>query len=187
MIVGDHWFGAQNLQKAEEAYVRVLAGPTSPVQDLARFKMGWVRLNQGKHPDAVQYFEAAAASPLLDNASQDVLSVKREALFDLVFSFTEARPSKGAVEYFEKLAGSHAVFLGVLEKLANRYFIKQEPEPAVAAYRKLLQIPRNPDRDAEYAERLHAAIKAAPRRRRRRPRTCGQSSASPRARAPTRG
>lgn len=159
MIVGDHWFGASDLTRAEAAYQRVLALPPSPVQDLARFKMGWVRLNQSKHGEAVGYFEAAAASPTMDSASADVLSVKREALFDLVFSYTEARPSKGAVDYFEKLAGSHAVFLGVLEKLANRYFIKQEAEPAVAAYRRLLQISRNPDRDHEFAARLHDAIK----------------------------
>ncbi|HUJ28963.1 MAG TPA: tetratricopeptide repeat protein, partial [Myxococcales bacterium] len=160
LIVGDHWFGAQDLAKAEEAYQRVLAGPPSPPRDLANFKMGWVRFNQGKHADAVKYFEQAAASPLLDTASHEVLDVKREALYDLVFSYTEARPWKGAVEYFEKLAQGHAVYLGVLDKLANRYFIKQEAEPAVLAYRKLLQLSRDSERDAEYAQRLHDAVKA---------------------------
>jgi tetratricopeptide (TPR) repeat protein len=160
LIIGDHWFGAKELNKAEEAYQRILSGPPTPVRDLAAFKMGWVRFNQGKHPDAVKYFEQAAASPLLDSASQEVLSVKREALFDLVFSFTESRPAKGSVEYFEKLAQSHAVYLGVLEKLANRYFIKQEPEAAVPAYRKLVNISRDGTRDPEFAGRLHDAIKA---------------------------
>ncbi|MBS2022524.1 MAG: tetratricopeptide repeat protein, partial [Deltaproteobacteria bacterium] len=160
LIVGDHWFGARELGKAEDAYNRVLAGPPSPVRDLAAFKMGWVRFNQGKHADAVKYFEQAAASPLLDGASAEVLSVKREALFDLVFSFTEARPWKGAVDYFEKLAQSHAVYLGVLEKLANRYFIKQEAEASVMAYRRLLMLSRDGTRDAEFAGRLHDAIKA---------------------------
>ena len=160
LIVGDHWFGARDLVKAEDAYQRVLSGPPTPVRDLAAFKMGWVRFNQSKHADAVKYFEQAAASPLLDNAAQEVLSVKREALFDLVFSFTESRPSKGAVDYFEKLAQSHAVYLGVLEKLANRYFIKQEPEAAVPAYRKLVALSRDGARDPEFAGRLHDAIKA---------------------------
>jgi tetratricopeptide (TPR) repeat protein len=160
LIIGDHWFGAKDLGKAEEAYQRVLSGPPTPVRDLAAFKMGWVRFNQSKHADAVKYFEMAAASPLLDNAAKEVLSVKREALFDLVFSFTESRPSKGAPDYFEKLAQSHAVYLGVLEKLANRYFIKQEPEAAVPAYRKLITLSRDGLRDAEFAGRLHDAIKA---------------------------
>ena len=160
LIVGDHWFGARDLVKAEGAYQRVLSGPPTPVRDLAAFKMGWVRFNQSKHADAVKYFEQAAASPLLDRAAQEVLSVKREALFDLVFSFTESRPSKGAADYFEKLAQSHAVYLGVLEKLANRYFIKQEPESAVPTYRKLVALSRDGARDPEFAGRLHDAIKA---------------------------
>src|SRR5262249_47271401 len=79
---------------------------------------------------------------------------------DLVFSYTEARPWKGAVEYFEKLAQGHAVYLGVLDKLANRYFIKQEAEPAVLAYRRLLQLSRDSERDVEFAQRLHDAVKA---------------------------
>ena len=160
LIVGDHWFSAKDLTRAEDAYQRVLAGPLSPARDLAAFKMGWVRFNQSRHADAVKYFETAAASPLLDGASREVLSVKREALFDLVFSFTEARPWKGSVEYFEKLSQSHAVYLGVLEKLANRYFVKQEPEAAVLAYRKLLALSRDSSRDPETAARLHDALKA---------------------------
>ena len=160
LIVGDHWFSAKDLAKAEDAYQRVLAGPVAPVRDLAAFKMGWVRFNQSKHADAVKYFESAAASPLLDGASHEALSVKREALFDLVFSFTEARSPKGAVEYFEKLSQSHAVYLGVLEKLANRYFVKQEPEAAVMAYRRLLTLSRDPSRDPEFSARLHDALKA---------------------------
>lgn len=160
LIIGDHWFAARELGKAEEAYQRILAGPPSAVRDLGAFKMGWVRFNQSKHADAVKYFEQAAASPLLDSASAEVLNVKREALFDLVFSYTEARPWKGAVDYFEKLAQSHAVYLGVLEKLANRYFIKQEAEASVTAYRKLLALSRDGTRDAEFAGRLHDAIKA---------------------------
>jgi cellulose synthase operon protein C len=160
LIVGDHWFDSRDLNKAETAYQRVLAMPPSPSRDLASFKMGWVRFNQGKHADAVKFFEQAAASPLLDNAGREVLSVKREALSDLVFSYTEARPWKGAVEYFEKLAQSQAVYLTVLEKLANRYFIKQEPEPAVLAYRRLIFLSRDPERDPEFAARLHDSIKA---------------------------
>lgn len=161
LIVGDHWFNAKDLARAETAYQRILNGPASPAQDLARFKMGWVRLNQGKHSEAVTYFEATASSPVSDRSSADVLNVKREALFDLVFSYTESRPSKGAVEYFEKLAGSHAVFVGVLEKLANRYFIKQEWEAAVAAYRRLLALSHNPERDPEFAGRLYQSLKSA--------------------------
>jgi tetratricopeptide (TPR) repeat protein len=161
LIVGDHWFDAKDLARAETAYQRVLAGPATPTQDLARFKMGWIRLNQGRHADALSFFEAVAMAPAVEHASNEVLNVKREAIFDLVFSYTEVRPWQGSVEYFEKLAGSHALFAGVLEKLANRYFIKQEAEAAVPAYRRLLELSHNPDRDVEFAGRLYQSLKAA--------------------------
>jgi tetratricopeptide (TPR) repeat protein len=162
VIVGDHWFDSSDLTKAEAAYHRVLALPPSPSTDLARFKMGWVRLNQSRHKEAVEFFEATAASPVMEGASAASLNVKREALFDLVYSFTESHPWKGAVEYFEKLATSQALLVGVLEKLANRYYIKQEYEGAVPVYRRLIDLSRNPDRDVEFAERLYQCLKAVP-------------------------
>ena len=75
------------------------------MHDLARYKLGWIRVNQTKFNDAVTYFEAAAGSePIPGVDSQKALNVKREALLDLVYSYTEARPPKGALAYFEKLS-----------------------------------------------------------------------------------
>jgi tetratricopeptide (TPR) repeat protein len=162
VIVGDHWFDSSDLVKAEAAYQRVLALPPSPSQDLARFKMGWVRLNQSRHAEAVDFFESTITSPTLQNASADALNVKREALFDLVYSYTESKPWQGAVDYFEKLSTSQALLVGVLEKLANRYYIKQEYEAAIGPYRRLIELSRNPDRDVEFADRLYQSLKAVP-------------------------
>ena len=79
------------------------------MHDLARYKMGWIRINQAKHAEAVTFFEAAAASaPLPGVDASKALNVKREALLDLVYSYTEARPAKGALNYFEKLSDSRA-------------------------------------------------------------------------------
>src|SRR6185503_5686726 len=90
--------------EAEKHYQAVLEAPPSPVHDLARYKLGWIRVNQAKHAEAVVFFEAAAASPTLPGVDpQKSLSVKREALLDLVYSYTESRSGKGALQYFEKL------------------------------------------------------------------------------------
>ena len=108
-IIGDYWFDKADLKQAEEHFKNILDAPNSPVHDLARYKMGWIRINEAKHGDAVTYFEAAAASapiPGVDPAKS--LNVKREALLDLVYSYTEARPAKGALQYFEKLSDSRA-------------------------------------------------------------------------------
>ena len=161
-ILGDYWFDKADLKQAEDHYRAILDAPPSPVHDLARYKMGWIRINQANHAEAVTFFEAAAASaPLPGVDVAKALSVKREALLDLVYSYTEARPAKGAIQYFEKLSDSRATFSLALDKLGNRYFIKQQYEFAIPALRKLLEIQPDPELEVERVEKLYDSIKAA--------------------------
>lgn len=161
-ILGDYWFDKADLKQAEEHYRAILDAPPSPVHDLARYKMGWIRINQQNHAEAVTFFEAAAASaPLPGVDVAKALSVKREALLDLVYSYTEARPAKGAIQYFEKLSDSRATFSLALDKLGNRYFIKQQYEYAIPALRKLLEIQPDPELEVERVEKLYDSLKAS--------------------------
>lgn len=161
-ILGDYWFDKADLKQAEEHYKAILDAPPSPVHDLARYKMGWVRINQQNHNEAVTFFEAAAASaPLPGVDIGKALNVKREALLDLVYSYTEARPAKGAIQYFEKLSESRATFALALDKLSNRYFIKQQFEFAIPALRKLLEIQPDPELEVERVGKLYDSLKAA--------------------------
>jgi TolA-binding protein len=94
-IIGDYYFDKTDLAEAEKHYQEILKFPQSPVHDLARYKLGWIRVNQTKFNDAVTFFEGAAGSePIAGVDSQKALNVKREALLDLVYSYTEARPAK---------------------------------------------------------------------------------------------
>jgi tetratricopeptide (TPR) repeat protein len=161
-ILGDYHFDKADLATAEKHYAAILEQPASPVHDLARYKMGWIRVNQGKHADAVPFFEAAAASdPLPGQDVKKALNVKREALLDLVYSYTEARPAKGALNYFEKLSDSRATYALALDKLGNRYFIKQQYEFAIPALRKLMEVQPDPEMDLERSQKLYDAFKAA--------------------------
>jgi len=161
-ILGDYYFDKADLGEAEKHYQAVLEAPLSPVHDLARYKMGWIRINQSKHGEAVPFFEAAAASPPLPGVDpQKSLNVKREALLDLVYSYTESRPPKGAINYFEKLSDSRATFALALEKLGTRYFIKQQYEWAIPALRRLMDIQPDPELDLERAEKIYDSIKAS--------------------------
>ena len=161
-ILGDYWFDKSDLKQAEEHFKAILDAPASPVHDLARYKMGWIRINQLNHADAVTFFEAAAASaplPGVDPAKS--LNVKREALLDLVYSYTESRPAKGALQYFEKLSESRATYALALDKLGNRYFIKQQFEYAIPALRKLMEVQPDPELEVERAMKIYDSIKAA--------------------------
>ncbi len=159
LVMGDYHFDKTELDKAEGFYKQIVERPQSPAHDLAHYQLGWVWINRGKHAEAVKHFEAAAGSPLPEGADSKALSVKSLALSDLVYSYTEARPAKGSVEYFEKLADTANTFEVALEKLGNRYFIKDDFNHAAAAYRKLLIVSRDPERDPERAQRLYEIIR----------------------------
>jgi len=161
-ILGDHHFDKADLATAEKQYAAILEAPPSPVHDLARYKLGWIRVNQAKHAEAVPFFEAAAASaPLPGVDVRKSLNVKREALLDLVYSYTEAKPARGALNYFEKLSDSRATYALALDKLGNRYFIKAQYEYAIPALRKLMEIQHDPELDLERSQKLYDALKAA--------------------------
>lgn len=161
-ILGDYFFDKAELGEAEKHYAAILEAPPSPVHDLARYKLGWIRVNQSKHSEAVVFFEAAASSPPLPGVDpKKSLNVKREALIDLVYSYTESRPAKGALAYFEKLSESRATFALALDKLGNRYFIKQQYEFAIPALRRLMEIQPDPEQDLERSQKLYDALKAA--------------------------
>ena len=161
-IIGDYYFDKTDLAEAEKHYQAILQFPQSPVHDLARYKLGWIRVNQQKFNEAVTFFEGAAGSPPIPGVdSQKALNVKREALLDLVYSYTEARPAKGALAYFEKLSDSRTTYALALDKLGNRYFIKQQYEWAIPSLRKLMEIQPDPELDIERAEKLYDSLKAA--------------------------
>lgn len=161
-IIGDHFFDKSNLDEAEKHYRLVLSGPEAPVQDLARYKLGWIRVNKGDHKGAARFFEAAVRSRHPKGSqSGKQLGVKREALLDLAFSYTEVHEGKNALPYFERLSDSRATYALVLEKLASRYSAKQQFALAAESFRTLLRIQRDPSMDVERVQRLYDALQDA--------------------------
>ncbi len=161
-ILGDYFFDKSDLVQAEKHYRAILEQPTSPVHDLARYKMGWIRINQDNHNEAVTFFEAVAASPVLPGVDpKRSLNVKREALLDLIYSYTKTRKPQGALNYFEKLSESRATYALALDKLSNRYFTGAQFEYAIPALRKLMEIQPDPELDYERVGKLYDSLKAA--------------------------
>jgi len=166
-IIGDYYFNRDNLEDAKTYYDRILGYRESPIHDMARYKLGWVAINKARlekkwWKEALKLFERVVTS---DNTTDEGISVdthkmvniKLEALNGIVFCYTEVHSPKMALEYFSKLATSKQIYIQALEKLANRYFIKEQFDNAALIYRRIIELSNDVERNLDYAQRIYDA------------------------------
>lgn len=162
LVLGDHRFDKGDLEGAETWYRKILEAPESPTHDLAHFKMGWVELNRASFERAFRHFEAAVKTPWAppggERADARRLDVKREALADLAYTYTEVKPPKQALPYFRKLAPSRSLYVLTLDKLARRYFVKQNFAAAAGIYRELARLSHDPVENLDRTSQVYQAV-----------------------------
>jgi tetratricopeptide (TPR) repeat protein len=166
-IIGDFYFNRDNFDDAEKYYNKILEYRESPIHDMARYKLAWVAINRASidkkyWKKSLKLFESVVVS---ENTPDDEISVdtnkpvniKLEALNGIVFCYTEVFQPKMALEYFRKLATSKTVYLHALEKLANRYFIKEQFDHAALMYRRIIELSNDVEKNLDYAQRIYDA------------------------------
>jgi tetratricopeptide (TPR) repeat protein len=167
LVLGDYRFDKSDLVGAKRYYQKILDSPATPTHDLAHFKMGWVYLNEADYKEALNHFEGAVASANDPDTlssrreQQRLVNVKREALIDLVYAYTEERKPKGALPYFRKLARSRNSYLIALQKLANRYFVKSNFNAAAMVYREITRLSSDAELNLDFTNRIYEATKQA--------------------------
>ncbi|MEM6533390.1 MAG: tetratricopeptide repeat protein [Myxococcota bacterium] len=163
LIIGDYHFDKGEFTPAEEQYGAVLREPESHIHDMARYKLGWIRINQEKWKEALEYFRAGVVSRRKNRkaAVGDAagLDVKREALLAMVWPYSEVRKPKDAPGYFRRLADSKTVYTTALKKLANRYWIKTEYPSAAALYREIVKYSSDIGENVEYIQRIYESVR----------------------------
>jgi len=166
LMIGDYHFDAMNLDKAEASYRTILAAPESHVHGMARYKMAWCHINRNRYPEAVELLESLVADPRYDENKTEIdaykkMNLRREALMDLAYCYTEVRKPEEALDYFARLSDSKSLYLAVLDKLGQRYFLKEDWPSAARVYAKILSLCRDTSRAPEYAEKLFACAQKA--------------------------
>jgi tetratricopeptide (TPR) repeat protein len=166
-ILGDFHFNRDKFDEAEKRYNKILEFRESPIHDMARYKLAWVAINRAQidkkfYKKALKLFETVVVS---GNTSEEKIAVdtskpvniKLEALNGIVFCYTEVHKPKIALEYFRKLATSKTIYLHALEKLANRYFIKEQFDSAALMYRRIIELSNDVEKNLDYAQRIYDA------------------------------
>jgi len=163
LVLGDYHFDRAELDQAERFYQSILASPESQTHAMARYKLGWVRINRLDFPGALKLFEETITHLLEEEeeagAPSRRIDLRREALVDLVFPYTEVNKKPvDQLGYFRKLADSRTTYLAALSKLGRRWFVKGEFTYAGAVYRELLDLGADNDDSVEWAQRLYDGV-----------------------------
>ncbi len=167
LVLGDYRFDKQDLVGAKRYYQKILDSPNSSAHDMAHFKMAWVYLNEVDYKEALRHFEAAVksdndpAKAATRRERERLGSVKREALVDLAYAYTEVKKPQGALRYFRRLATSRNMYLLALKKLSRRYFVKQEFNAAAMVYREIARLSYAAEENLDYTTRIYEADKNA--------------------------
>lgn len=166
LVLGDYCFDRSDLPRAESYYSQILAEPESFVHPMARYKLAWIRINQDRMKDALELLHRIVLGAASEEdrarggaaAPANRVDVRREALIDMVFAYTEVKEPETALAFFEPLTGSRAELALVLDKLGNRYFVQQKWAPAAQVYRRLAEIAFDPQRLVEYVQRIARTV-----------------------------
>ncbi|MBA2665277.1 MAG: tetratricopeptide repeat protein [Bradymonadaceae bacterium] len=179
LVLGDNEFDKNELKEAELYYKQITRGDLNASSGLAHYKLGWVWVNFGECKKALTDFELAISKTQawLDHteeikrtrqgvaqlgeqtlgADQD-MDVRRSALVDLAYCYSQERSHERAVAFFRERAYDRATYVIALGRLANRYRMMEQYKGLLAISRELLAFgPAEEDR-LDDARTLYTAM-----------------------------
>ena len=167
LLLGDHYFKAQNLDMAQSHYTRIMQFTGSPAYAIAQYKLGWCHINRAEFKQAMNHFETALMASKNQHTTTDIdtyrhVDIRLESLIDMAYCYVDCykkHPPQTAIAYFESYAWSLASYISSLEKLAKRYFIKKKWTHSAAIYRKLSHLSENADKLLLYAHNIFECVR----------------------------
>jgi cellulose synthase operon protein C len=139
--IGEYYFNNNNAYKALQAYKRAAAYKDSKIYTFALYKMGWCYYNVGEFGTAIDTMKELVAETdrRIAAAGGQILgiSLKEEALRDLVLFFSEEGDLEAAKEYFTRY-GEKRYYRKMLRRLGDIYIDQGKNELAIQTYRELI-------------------------------------------------
>jgi len=138
--IGEYYFNNNNAYKALQAYKRAAAYKDSKIYTFALYKMGWCYYNVGEFGTAIDTMKELVAETdrrMRESGEQVGISLKEEALRDLVLFFSEEGDLEAAKEYFTRY-GEKRYYRKMLRRLGDIYIDQGKNELAIQTYRELI-------------------------------------------------
>lgn len=136
LAIGEYWFDNNNAFKALGNYKKAATYADSRAYIFALYKLGWCYYNVGESAKAIETMkEVIVASG--EGGTGNKISLRDEALNDLVLFFSDAGDMDAAYAYFSKF-GEKKYFKAMLKRLASAYIDQGRNELAISTFQRLI-------------------------------------------------
>jgi tetratricopeptide (TPR) repeat protein len=138
--IGEYYPHHNNAYKALAAYKRAAGFKDSKIYTFALYKMGWCYYNVGEFGTAIDTMKELVAETdrrVAASGKPEGISLKEEALRDLVLFFSEEGDLAAAKEYFTRY-GEKRYYRKMLGRLGRIYMEQGKNELSIQTYRELI-------------------------------------------------
>lgn len=154
--MGEYWFNNNNVFKAMPNYKAIVDRyKTNKFYGFALYKYGWCLYNVGEYEQSIKTFQATVAF----SSKSKKISLKEDALKDMVRPYAEAGNVDDAERYFKNIVKDKKYYIMVLSRLSSIYDEQDRSEDAIKIYRKLLTEEPNDRRAPSWQKQIVEAYK----------------------------
>lgn len=117
--LGDYYFDRNDFRNAKNNYQQAMRFPRSQRYLWSIFKMGWCEYNLGQYKVALSHWKDVVAKS--QARGEQGVSIKEEALRDMVYAFAELRQIDSAIAYYRANNGTEYIgtFLMLLAQILS--------------------------------------------------------------------
>ena len=119
--LGDYYFDRTDFRNAMTNYTNALKYKRSKAYGWALFKLGWCNYNLQRFSNALDFWKKTVTASA--QSGSNAVSLKEEALRDMVYAFAELKQIEPAISYYKRNGGRQ--YIGRFLLLLGNTFINQ--------------------------------------------------------------
>lgn len=154
VAMGEHYFAANELAKAEAAYEKALqASVNEPrIYNFALYKLSWCAFNAGDYEGSLKRLQEVVTRSEAANTKNEV-ALKWEALRDMVLTWAQLGEVQKANIYYKSVTSRERA-RDYMSRLAGKYFGDKRSDLAIDTYALLIDEEPNDPRAPEYQSNI---------------------------------
>lgn len=149
LAFGEYYFDNDDMEQALKAYEKVLSFKDSNIRTYAMYKLAWCHYNQADYDQAMSTFLDVVKETEKGRAATDK-SLRKEALRDIVLTYSQIGKASKAMEFFGKVVKSQGDVLFMGERLAQLFAEQGQLQESTNLFHKLIDLNRTSFKVMDY-------------------------------------